>query len=148
MKKGRIFDEKVNEIRVSEIRVSEIRVIEIRVSEIRVSEIRVSEIRVSEIRVIEIKGNEIRISSNHHELHGAIFVSSFKDKEFMKEHVQQYLERNLGYMLCFHERDFVVGESIPANMEVAINHSRRMIMIISRFVVSLFSCEQIRSCFQ
>ncbi len=49
--------------------------------------------------------------------------------------VQRYLERELGYTLCFHERDFLVGESIPANIEAAINHSRRMIMIMSRFVV-------------
>ncbi len=48
----------------------------IRVSEIRVSEIRVSEIRVSEIRGSEIRGSEIRTSSNHRELHGAIFFLS------------------------------------------------------------------------
>ncbi len=53
----------------------------------------------------------------------------------MKEHVLRYLEEDLGYTLCFHERDFLLGESIPANIEAAINHSRRMIMIISRFVV-------------
>ncbi len=46
-----------------------------------------------------------------------------------------YLEGDLGYTLCFHERDFLVGESIPANIEAAINHSRRMIMIISRWGV-------------
>ncbi len=45
----------------------------IRVSEIRVSEIRGSEIRGSEIRVSEIRVSKIRISSNHRELHGAIF---------------------------------------------------------------------------
>ncbi len=54
---------------------SEIRVSKIRVSEIRVSEIRGSEIRGSEIRVSEIRVSKIRISSNHRELHGAIFVS-------------------------------------------------------------------------
>ncbi len=53
----------------------------------------------------------------------------------MKKHVQSYLERDLGYKLCFHERDFLVGESIPANIEAAINHSRRMIMIISRYLM-------------
>ncbi len=55
----------------------------------------------------------------------------------MKKHVQQYLERDLGYTVCFHERDFLAGESIPANVEAAINHSRRMIMIISRFVENI-----------
>ncbi len=43
-------------------------------SEIRVSEIRVSEIRGSKIRVSEIRVSKIRISSNHRELHGAIFL--------------------------------------------------------------------------
>ncbi len=49
------------------------KVSEIRVSEIRGSEIRGSEIRVNEIRVSEIRVSKIRISSNHRELHGAIF---------------------------------------------------------------------------
>ncbi len=53
----------------------------------------------------------------------------------MKDHVLHYLEREFGYTVCFHETDFLVGESIPANIEAAINHSRRMIMIISRFVI-------------
>ncbi len=56
MKKVRIFDKKMTKIRVSKIRVSKIRVSEIRVREIRVS--------------------KIRISSNHRELHGAIFTYS------------------------------------------------------------------------
>ncbi len=58
---------------------------------------------------------------------------------FMKSHVKQYLENELGYKLCFHERDFVVGESIPANIEAAINHSRRMILLISKFVQIYFA---------
>ncbi len=53
---------------------SEIRVSEIRVSKIRGSEIRGSEIRGSKIRVSEIRVSKIRISSNHRELHGAIFL--------------------------------------------------------------------------
>ncbi len=47
---------------------------EIKVSEIRVSKISVSEIRVSKIRVSKIRVSKIRISSNHRELHGAIFA--------------------------------------------------------------------------
>ncbi len=63
----------MSEIRVSKIRVSKIRVSEIRGSEIRGSKIRVSEIRGSKIRGSEIRVSKIRISSNHRELHGAIF---------------------------------------------------------------------------
>ncbi len=54
----------------------------------------------------------------------------------MKKHVQVYLEEELGFRLCIHERDFVVGETIPANIQAAINHSRRMIMIISRYATT------------
>ena len=32
-----------------------------------------------------------------------------------------------------HERDFTVGDTIPANIDAAIRHSRRMIMVISRY---------------
>ncbi len=46
-------------------------------SEIRVSEIRVSKIRGSKIRGIEIRVTKIRNSSNHRELHGAIFFSLY-----------------------------------------------------------------------
>ncbi len=60
-------------------------------------------------------------------------LSSHKDRKFMKKHVQQYLENEMGFTLCFHERDFYPGDSIPANIETAIKHSRRMIMIISRY---------------
>ncbi len=52
----------------------------------------------------------------------------------MKKEIQQFLEKQ-GFTLCIHERDFMVGESIPANIEAAINHSRRMIMVMSRFVL-------------
>ncbi len=73
-----IYNIRVSEIRGSEIRGSKIRVSKIRGSEIRVSEIRVSKIRGSEIRVSAIRVSEIRISSNQHELHGAIFFPGDK----------------------------------------------------------------------
>ncbi len=60
------------------------------------------------------------------------FFCSHEDKQFMKKHVLHYLEKELSYTVCIHQRDFLAGESIPANMEAAIKHSRRMIMIVSR----------------
>ncbi len=59
--KSKNFDKKATQIRASQIRVSQIRVSQIRASRIRVSQIRASQIRATEI------------SSNHRELHGAIF---------------------------------------------------------------------------
>ncbi len=50
-----------------------VRIFDKTVTKIRVSEIRIREIRVSRIRVMEISVSKIRISSNHCELHGAIF---------------------------------------------------------------------------
>ena len=44
----------------------------------------------------------------------------------------EYLENEHGYTLCVHERDFTVGDTIVANIEAAINHSRRMIMVTSK----------------
>ncbi len=62
----------------------------------------------------------------------AFVIYSHKDRKFMKNHILVYLEEELGFKLCIHERDFVVGETICAGIEAAINHSRRIIMIISR----------------
>ncbi len=53
------------------------------------------------------------------------------DSKFVINEIQPFLEE-MGFRLCIHERDFLVGASIPANIEAAINHSRRMIMIISK----------------
>ena len=51
----------------------------------------------------------------------------------MKSELVEYLERSeFGFKLCVHERDFMVGDTIPANIEAAINHSRRVVMVISR----------------
>ncbi len=65
--KSKNFDKKVTQIRASQIRASQIRASQIRPSQIRaVNQIRASQIRASQIRATEI-------SSNHHELYGAIF---------------------------------------------------------------------------
>lgn len=62
------------------------------------------------------------------------YICSHKDRLFMKKHIQVFLEEDLGFMCCIHERDFLAGETIIANVEAAIDHSRRMIFIISRSV--------------
>ena len=52
----------------------------------------------------------------------------------MKKEVLQYLEHEFGLKLCIHERDFLGGAAIIANIAAAIEHSRRMIMVISKYV--------------
>ncbi len=61
----------MSQIRVSQIRASQIRVSQIRAGQIRASQTRASQIRASQIRASQIRASEI--SSNHRELHGAIF---------------------------------------------------------------------------
>ncbi len=50
----------------------------------------------------------------------------------MFEHIQVYLEEELGFKLCIHERDFMPGTSIIGNIEDAVKHSRRTIVIVSK----------------
>ncbi len=63
--------------------------------------------------------------------------SSDADKDFMLKHVQVYLEEELGFTVCIHERDFMPGLSIWANIQNAIERSRRTIAVISRSVVPI-----------
>ena len=57
---------------------------------------------------------------------------SHLDRPFVKSEVLQYLEDEFGLNLCVHERDFLAGAAITANIAAAIQHSRRMVMVISR----------------
>ncbi len=50
----------------------------------------------------------------------------------MLKHVQVYLEEELGFTVCIHERDFVPGQHILKNIQNAIERSRRTIAVISR----------------
>ena len=49
-----------------------------------------------------------------------------------------HFEDEFDFKLILHERDFVPGVTIHANIVDAIKHSRRMIMILSRSVLILF----------
>ena len=60
------------------------------------------------------------------------FCFSHLDRQFVKNELVQHLENEAGLKLCIHERDFLGGAAIAANIVAAIEHSRRMIMVISR----------------
>ena len=50
------------------------------------------------------------------------------------EEVIEYLESDeLGYKVCFHDRDFEVGYQILDNISTAMKNSRRMIAVITRY---------------
>ena len=46
-----------------------------------------------------------------------------------------YFEDDFNFQLILHQRDFVPGVTIHANIVDAIKHSRRMIMILSKLVL-------------
>ena len=52
------------------------------------------------------------------------------DEEFMETEIINYLEE-LGFKICWHQRDFMPGTNIAENIADATQHSRRMIFIIS-----------------
>ena len=51
-----------------------------------------------------------------------------------------YLEKEHGFLLCLHLRNFIAGTSIITNITNAILGSRRVILILSRFVLSRCHC--------
>ncbi|ESO88270.1 hypothetical protein LOTGIDRAFT_165708 [Lottia gigantea] len=53
------------------------------------------------------------------------------DEGFVLNHVFQKLEKELGFKLCLHFRDFKVGETIANNILWAVENSRRTVLIIS-----------------
>ncbi len=62
----------------------------------------------------------------------------------MLKHIQVYLEEELGFTVCIHDRDFDLGQDIITNIQKKIEKSRRSIAIISRYVVCILrrSCRQ------
>ena len=56
------------------------------------------------------------------------------------------MEKEHGFKLMLHERDFVAGMTIRRNIINAIEHSRRMIVILSRLVTNN-QCAKILSTF-
>ncbi|KAL3861770.1 hypothetical protein ACJMK2_007791 [Sinanodonta woodiana] len=62
------------------------------------------------------------------------------DEAFVVRTLYPKLEKELGFKLCLHFRDFVPGESIVNNIISAVENSRRTIIILSpRYVESEFT---------
>ncbi|CAC5420261.1 unnamed protein product [Mytilus coruscus] len=60
------------------------------------------------------------------------FKSEEEDIQFVFQHLYPKLEKQLGFKLCIHHKDFLPGKAITANIIDAIANSRRTIMIISK----------------
>ena len=46
--------------------------------------------------------------------------------------LESFLENDYHYRLHIHTRDFELGRTIDSNIEEAITHSRRLIVLLSR----------------
>ncbi|XP_062617978.1 uncharacterized protein LOC134279584 isoform X2 [Saccostrea cucullata] len=65
------------------------------------------------------------------------YKSAGPDEDFVLHKLQPVLEDQLGFRLCLHYRDFVIGAAIFENIIEAINNSRRTILVLSpRFLNS------------
>ncbi|CAH1800864.1 unnamed protein product [Owenia fusiformis] len=54
------------------------------------------------------------------------------DKRFAHDTLIRHLEDNIGYKLCFDERNFLMGHVLEDLVTVAMNQSRKIILIISQ----------------
>ena len=63
-------------------------------------------------------------------VHVLVF-DSWEEEEFTRTEIMDYLEK-CGYRICWHERDFMGGSNIGENIADATEHSRRIILVISR----------------
>lgn len=60
------------------------------------------------------------------------FVSyADNDRHFPRDEMVEHLEKQRGFRLCIHHRDFIVGCSIAENIINAIHNSRKMICVLT-----------------
>ncbi|XP_060072655.1 uncharacterized protein LOC132552494 [Ylistrum balloti] len=68
------------------------------------------------------------------------YKSADVDQDFVLHTLFPKLEKELGFTLCVHLRDFLPGETIANNIIRAIDNSRRTILVLTpRFVTSEFT---------
>ncbi|OWF36139.1 neurogenic locus notch homolog protein 2-like [Mizuhopecten yessoensis] len=68
------------------------------------------------------------------------YKSADIDQKFVLNTLFPKLEKELGFTLCLHHRDFLPGETIANNIINAIDNSRRTILILTpRYVTSEFT---------
>ena len=64
-------------------------------------------------------------------MHFVKFYLSQLDEGFVEAEIIDFLE-DLGFIVCWHHRDFTPGSFIAENIADATEHSRRMICVFSR----------------
>lgn len=69
------------------------------------------------------------------------FISySDHEKDFILEECIPHLEEEGHFRLCIHQRDFIPGEEIAANITNAVHESRKIICIITRSFLDSYYC--------
>lgn len=69
------------------------------------------------------------------------FISySDHEKDFILKECIPHLEEEGNFRLCIHQRDFVPGEEIAANITNAVHESRKIICIITRSFLDSYYC--------
>ncbi len=61
-----------------------------------------------------------------------VLYFSNEDAVWVKQNVIDPLEEEFNFRLCVHKRDFLPGAPIITNITAAIEHSRRMIMVLTK----------------
>ncbi|KAK7100625.1 uncharacterized protein [Littorina saxatilis] len=59
------------------------------------------------------------------------YVSRPEDEDFVYTHLRPKLEQEMGFKLCLHQRDFVIGETISNNICDTLENTRRFILVLT-----------------
>ncbi|KAK7100624.1 uncharacterized protein [Littorina saxatilis] len=59
------------------------------------------------------------------------YVSRPADEDFVYTHLRPKLEEEMGFRLCLHQRDFVIGETISNNICDTLENTRRFILVLT-----------------
>ncbi|XP_046565365.1 toll-like receptor 4 [Haliotis rubra] len=87
------------------------------------------------------RGYQKQIGEEEHFIYDAFVSYAEEDREFVVQDMQSILEKRFGLRLCIHQRDFMVGEPITANVVNAIQSSRKTIILLTPSFLESSWCE-------
>ncbi|XP_067658217.1 toll-like receptor 4 [Haliotis asinina] len=87
------------------------------------------------------RGYQRRMDEEEHFIFDAFVSYAEEDREFVVQDMQNILEKRFGLRLCIHQRDFMVGEPITANVVNAIQSSRKTIILLTPSFLESSWCE-------
>ncbi|XP_046551177.1 toll-like receptor 4 [Haliotis rubra] len=87
------------------------------------------------------RGYQRQMGEEEHFIYDAFVSYAEEDREFVVQDMQNILEKRFGLRLCIHQRDFMVGEPITANVVNAIQSSRKTIILLTPNFLESSWCE-------